>query len=107
MLEFAPLVAFAALGSQFVAFIKFLFAKDKNGVVTTLVVWLAGVLTVFLFAQSDFAAAIPIGDVTLDGLNGWSLVIAGLTVGGVGSTVYNFKKALDGSDSAKEPPLIK
>lgn len=104
MLDFTVLGAFALLSSQFVAFVKFLVDKDKNGIVTTLLVWLAGISVVMLFAKSNFV--IPIGDVNLGDLNFWSQIIAGLAVGGSASGIYNFRKAFDTSDSAKEPALF-
>ena len=106
MLEFVPLVALALLVSQVVDLIKFISNGNKNGIVTTLTSWLAGVLVLLLFAQTDFASAIQVGDAQLDTLNIWSLVVIGLTLSSTASTIYNFKKALDTSDSAKVEPLL-
>lgn len=106
MIEFVPLVALALLGSQVVAFIKFIVAGDKNGIVTTLTVWVASVVVLLAFANSKFAGAIPVGDYTLDTLDTWSTILVGLCVGGTGSGLYNFRKAIDNTDTAKEPNLI-
>jgi hypothetical protein len=105
-MEFVPLLAALALAWKIVDWLKLLRVKDWNGVVTQAAVWGAGVLVIFLLAQSDFSSGITIGDMNLDALNGWSLVLVGLCIGASGSVGYDFKRAFDRSDSAAMPSLV-
>ena len=106
MLDYVPLIALGLLVVRLVNFLKYVKARDKNGWLTILTAWVSGVLVVLLFAQTDFASGIQVGDVGLDSLNVWSLIVVGLTVASTGSFAVDVKKALDTSDSAKVPPLF-
>lgn len=105
-IDFVPLLMMVSLVIAIINLIKFLRAGDWDGVVTTVSVWLAGVIVVLLVAQTDFADGIPVGNHTLATLNFWSLVFLGLTIGGTAIFGNEIKKALDGGDSAKKPPLL-
>lgn len=105
-MTFAPLLAALALMVKLVDFAKYLRARDVNGIVTQLSVWVAGIIVIFLLAASDFASGVPIGDLKLDAMNAASLVLVGLTISSSGSVVYDFKRAADGSDSAATPQLV-
>jgi hypothetical protein len=105
-MEIVPTVALAALVWKFVDFLKYLFARDWNGVVTQIIAWAAGLGAVWLAAATRFGASISIGDMSLAGLNGSEKVFIGLLVTSIASSVYDFKKARDNSDSATVPPLI-
>jgi len=101
------LAALIALPWKVVDWAKLLVNKDWNGAITQLVAWVAGVLALVAGANSDAFEAFaipgmikPIGD-----LNTWSLILLGVAMMSAGSVAYDFKKALDGSDSAKMPPL--
>ena len=106
MENFIPYVGMVSLVIAIINFVKFVKAKDTNGWVTQLSVWVAGVIVIFLAAQTNFANRVQIGDQTLDQLNIWSQVFVGLLFGASALVLNDFKKAFDGNDSAKKPPLI-
>jgi hypothetical protein len=88
-------------------FFAYLRNSQWGSALTQLSVWAAGVLGVFLFAQTDFGGIlIPGTDVPFDVANGPSLVFIGLTYGASATVVNEFKKALDGNDSAAKPKLF-
>jgi hypothetical protein len=105
--SFVPLVAALALVWKIVDFAKQVRVGDMNAVVTQAVTWVAGVVVVFILANSDFGNGIQVAHSSLGHLNGWSLVLVGLTVASSGSVGYDFKRALDSSDSAAQPSLVK
>lgn len=104
MTEFVPLAAFALLVVGVINFLKYLKAKDWNGVFTNLISWVAGIFAVVLVAKSNFT--IDVGGTDLADLNFASQVFVGMTVASTGSYFVDVKKALDDKDSAKVPPLI-
>jgi len=106
MLDFVPLIALALLVVQVVNFLKYAKAKNANGALTIFLAWTAGVAVLLLFAQTDFASGIQVGDATLDTLNLASLIVVGMTLASTGSFAVDIKKAFDTSDSAKVPPLF-
>lgn len=105
-MDFVPLAALALLVVGVVNFLRYLRNKDWNGVSTVGLAWVAGVFAVSLVARTNFAGGIPIGDLSLADLNFASQVFVGMTIASTGSYFVDVKKALDGSDSAKVPPLI-
>lgn len=95
-----------ALIWKIVDVLKYALARNGNGVVTQLVVWVAAVFVVIVAANADLTEGLRlVGGRPLGTLNGWSLFLAGLLLGSGASTTVDFKKALDGSDSAAVPPL--
>lgn len=104
-MEFVPLVVAAALVWKIVDLAKYLISGDARGTVTQLVAWLAGVAVAMLLAASDFAGGIDVGGVVLANANGASLVLFGIALGSTGAVGYDFKKAIDASDSASVPRL--
>lgn len=105
-MPFVPLVQMAVLVFAIINFLKAVRAKDSNAALTQLTVWVAGVLVVFLVAQTDFAEGIPIGDQVLSALNGWSQLFIGLTIASLATAGVEIKKALDNSDSARTHNLF-
>lgn len=105
-MDFAPLVVALALVWKVVDFIKACRVRDVDAIVSQSAVWGAGVLVTFLLAATDFASGVTIGDLNLDALNAWSLVLLGLSIGSTGSVAYDFKRAFDNSDSAAQPSLV-
>ena len=97
-MEFVPFIAMLALVKKVIDFLKYVTNKDKNGVITTLAAWLGGVVVILLFAASDFASGINIGDTTLGALNVASLVIVGMSIGasaGVAADVISSRRPSD------------
>lgn len=89
-----------------VDFVKYVRARDTNGYVTQLAVWISGVGTVFLLKLSDFADEFNIGSVTLDNAGGGTVILAGLGLGSAAMLVNDVKQAVDTSDSARKPALV-
>ena len=104
-MEFVPVLVLGALVLKFTDFLKLVSAKDWNAVTTQLTAWGSGIVGVLLVAQTDFASAVPVGEDTLATLNGWSLIVAGLSLASTASVGYDVKRAIDNNDSAKMPPL--
>ncbi len=105
-MEFAPIALLGALVYKFVDFLKFVKVGDWNSAGTQAVAWLAGILAITLFANSDFSAGIDFGGQSLSSLNFVSQVVIGLSATSLFSAFYDVKRALDNTDSAKTPPLI-
>lgn len=100
------LLLIGALVGKVTDFLKALVNKDWNAVITMLVVWVAGVLVTLLFAASDLALTVPGIDVDIHAANTATLVIIGVMASSLFSVVYDFKKAIDQTDSAATPPLL-
>lgn len=107
-MDFVPLLAAAAIVMSLVNLLKHIRAKDWNSVTTQLVSWGAGLLVAWMLAESDFAESVKLGDTgfTLGNVNGFSLVLFGLTFGAAANVLTDGLKAIDGNDSQKKPPLI-
>lgn len=106
-MEFVPLLALAALIGKLLDFVKYLRAGDWNGAGTQATAWAVGVAVVFLFAQTSWAdSSLPIGDQTLGEMNAVEQFILGLLATSVFSAFVDAKKAVDGSDSARQPSLF-
>jgi hypothetical protein len=106
---------FIAVGSVLIAtlvwkatdLIKYAVNGNVSAAVSQIVVWLIGVGATFLVAASDFADTVTItATLTLDDLDNWGKVIAGLGAASLGSGFYDFKRARDNTDTAIVPSLI-
>jgi hypothetical protein len=107
MEDFATLAALAALVLKVTSLIKYLTAGMIREAVTTLVPWVAAFGVLVLAGQADATAALVlpgmktvIGDMDIA-----SLLLAAPVLGASASVVFDFKKAIDGTDSAAEPKL--
>ena len=82
--------------------------KDWNGAITQLFLWVVGsvVLLVASAANAFQSLTVPGISEPIGELNTWSLILLGFTIASSGSVLYDFKKAIDGHDSAKQPPLL-
>jgi hypothetical protein len=104
-MDFVVIPVMGALIAKIVDFAKFVRAKEWNGVVTQAASWVAGVLVVLLVAQTDFAS-FEVNNIVLGEMNLASQVFLGLIATSVISVVYDFRKAIDPSDSARTPSLL-
>lgn len=104
----AILAALAFAVNKTVSVLKAI-GKDRNAVVTQVLVWGVGIGALFLAAQAQFTEGliIPGIGIALGSLNGYSIVMAGWMLGSSGSFAFDLKKAIDSSDSAAEPALLK
>lgn len=107
-MEVITLASLISLGNKVTAFLKSLTNKDWNAVITQLVHW-GGMTIILVFAaHASIANQITLFDGVppLKELDGASLLLAGMSLGSLGSVLYDFKKARDNTDGAVEPPLI-
>lgn len=95
-----------ALVKAIVDFLKYLRAKDTNGAITQLIVWLSGIGVVLLLKASDFAATFDVGGVPLSDANTGTVILAGLGLGAAAMLVNDVKSALDNSDSSVKPNFV-
>lgn len=107
-MEVITLVTLMALVVKITSVVKAI-GKDNNAVVTQLVTWAVGVAVLFLAAQATITSGIVVFDgiPALGDLDNASLVLVGLSYASGGSFAYDLKKAIDSSDSAAEPSLLK
>lgn len=101
------LTILGTLGWKLVDFSKFLTNKQWNAAVTQLYAWLVGIVLVVLTSAADvfegFALpgmTVPVGDMDFG-----SLLVVGMSMSSLMGVGFDFKKAIDGSDSAVVPPL--
>lgn len=104
-MEFVPFAAMALLLYQLINFLRALSGRDINTAVTLAVAWVAGVITVLLVAQTDFASGIPVGDQTLASLNVASLVFVGLVLSSSASSFNDAVGAVDHNRTTAKPHL--
>lgn len=107
-MEVVTFTSLIALGNKFTAFLKSITNKDWNAVITQLVHWAGMTGVILLAASADIANnLVPFnGAPALKDLNFGSIVFAGMSLGSLGSVIYDFKKARDNTDGATEPALI-
>lgn len=108
MESFIVAAAIPFLAGKAIELLKYLKNKDWNGAVTLVSVWVAGIVALVIAAAAEVTETfvVPGTTIPLGSLDGPSLVLLGMTLTSITSTVYDFKKALDSTDSAKQPPLI-
>lgn len=105
-MEVFTAASLAALIYKVTSVLKYTSAGEFRQVLTQIIPWAAGVIGVCLAAQADVSSGLQVfGDMALSQLDGWSLVLAGVSLGSAASTAYDVKKAVDNTDSAAEPPL--
>lgn len=105
-MEFVPTAAMALLVIAIINLVKFVRAGDMNGIITTISVWIAGVVVMFLVAQTDFADGIVIADRALSSYNAWSLVFMGLTISSIAQFANDIRGAIDNTVTTAKPHLV-
>ena len=102
------LVGLVALVWKVVDFIRLVAngSQSKSGIVTQLVAWVGGIMAVVLYAASDFASTVSIGDKPLDKLSFVTLVLVGMALGSIASASVDVKQAIDATDSSVKPKLF-
>jgi hypothetical protein len=106
METFTTAAGSVALVKAAVDFTKYVRAKDPNGAITQLVVWLSGIAVTLLLRASDFAANFDVGGVPLASANTGTVILAGLGLGAAASALYDLQNAIDNTSSARKPQLI-
>lgn len=101
-------VGLLALVWKFIDFLKQLTPKDRNvnAAITQIVVWVSGLAAVFLYSASQLGESVMIGSVALEDADTPTKIILGLMVGSLASASVDIKKAIDGGDTSKQPPLV-
>ena len=97
------ILALGTLIYTVVIFLKSLSAQQWGSAITQAVAWLAGIGGMFLLAATQFAGGISIGGIALDTLDFWPTVLLGLMAASLLSTLHEFKKAIDRTDTAAVP----
>lgn len=80
--------------------------ESRKNVITQLCAWVAGLIAVFLYGESQLGDGVTVGPTTLDHADGATKIIIGLMVASLASSAVDFKKAFDNTDSSKQPPLV-
>jgi hypothetical protein len=101
------LLAIALLANKIIELLKYLKSKNWNGAITLVSLFIAGVVALNIAAHAAVTehTVIPGTGIELGLLDFMSLLLLGLLITAGGSTIYDFKKAFDGSDTAKQPAL--
>lgn len=104
----AALAALSLASVQAMNFVKYLLAKDWNGVVTNLAFFVVSFLLLLLAANSNYTegVAIPGINTPLHFLDLGSLAIVALGIFGVGGQWYDRTRAKDNNQSAEVPSLV-
>jgi hypothetical protein len=105
-MEFVPLVALGLVVKTTVDILRYLKGRDWNGAGTLLIAWVGGLAAAALFAQTDWADGLMIGDQNLGALNAASLVVFGLVLGSAGAFANEFNAARDSNRSTAKPHLV-
>ncbi len=105
-MDIAPALLLSTLIWKAVDFLRQLSGRQWSGVVTQLIVWVAGVAGVALAAHSQLFETFAVNGNPLTSLDGGSQLYLGLCIGSLGSALVDVKSAIDGSDSAAKPPLL-
>lgn len=101
------LTSVAFLGNKIIEGIKYMKNKDWNALVTLLAIHLSGVV-VLLFAAATKVTktlVVPGTSAAIGSLDKGSVAFLGLVITSLSSKLYDFQKAFDRSDTAKQPPL--
>lgn len=78
-----------------------------NGLLTLLLGCAAGIGVVFLMANTTWSDEIKLGGGTLGTLPSTSLVVLGLVITSIAALLFDAKKAVDGTDTASTPKLLR
>lgn len=100
-----PILLLAALTTKATSLLKFINAKEWSRVVAQLLAFALGIGVMFLVKAGGLANGLVIAGHNVSDLNGWGTAIAGIIGASVGSTIYDFRAAVDNTDSAAEPSL--
>jgi len=95
-----------ALVKKVIDFLKYVTNRDLNGVLTTAGAWIGGIVVIVLFAQSNFAEGIKIGDTTLAAINFASLVVVGMSIGSGAGLANDWISAKEPKDDPARLKLL-
>lgn len=101
--DFLTITGLVLLAKKLVDFLRFAAAKDWSSVVSQVTAWVGAIAILALAAQTDFAQTFKLGDLSLDAINGWTLVYIGLCIGSGAGGFTDVLKAIDNTQSARVP----
>lgn len=104
--EFLPAVAMTLLIKKVIDFGAFVTNHRWRAAATQAIVWIAGVVVVCLYAQTDWADTFGFAGLMLSQMNFASQVALGLGLASTASVATDTLKSLDNTDSASVPSLI-
>lgn len=105
-MELVGLAALIAIIWKVVDVIKYGAGGNWSAVTTQLSVWAAAIAVSLLARESDPFTNVGIMGTTFEHLDLASVILFALGLGSAASVGVDFKKAIDGSDSAAVPPLL-
>lgn len=105
-MELVGLAALIAVIWKVVDVIKYATSGNWNGVITQASVWGAAIAVCLLAREADPFANVGIMGTTFEHLDLAATILFALGLGSTASGIVDFKKAVDGSDSAAVPPLL-
>lgn len=105
-MEILGLAGLLSLIWKVVDFLRFLTNRDINSAVTQASVWGAAIAVSLLAREAEPFSTIGVLGTTFADLSTPAIILFALGLGSTASGVVDFKKALDGSDSAAVPPLL-
>jgi hypothetical protein len=81
---------------------------SRSAVVHQVIAWVAAIGALFLCAQADLAKGLVlVGAIPLGKLDGWSLVLLGLTYGGSAAVLRDLFKSRDAGTTVATPSFLR
>src|SRR4051812_14240395 len=105
MPDLTSLVALGTVVFTLTNFVRFALATDWPSVVSQVFAWAAGVVASLVVAHTDLADAFEIGSKNLGSVGAFDQILVGLAAASSISIVYQFKQAVDQTDSARVPSM--
>lgn len=105
-MEAIGLAALIAIIWKVVDFLRFLTSGAFNAAVTQASVWLSAIAVALLAREAEPFSTIGVVGTTFGDLSTPAIILFALGLGSAASGVVDFKKAIDGTDSAAVPPLL-
>lgn len=102
-----PIVLLGALVYSFTNFLRYLAGKQYGSAITQGVVWAAGIGAVYLFAETQFGSQVHIGDLPVDQFDFATRLMVGFLASSLFAAFHDVKTAIDTSQSAAVPKLVK
>ena len=106
MEQLLPVALVGALVYALINFLKQLTNKQWSAALTQVCTWLGGVIVVVLASRSSFGPNVVVAGVPLSAANAADLAIIGLSASSLFSAFYDFKRAVDNTDSASTSSLL-
>lgn len=106
-MEFVPLLVLSSLVKKLTDFLKYALNADVNAIVTQIAAWLIGVAVAFVGAKSDWGHQLAVNGINVADLNNWSLLLVGVNLASLAGVGWDVIKAVDSSNSAAVPNLLR